>query len=169
MNDHAYSDTLSGAQKQPPTSSPKNALVIGTQYLQRLNIDIQNTPSIFQDLPSELHLGLIVDVTARQVSDAQSGFEVSLVIRAQGMRVAPSAAEPNPPLVYDISMAYAGLFGFNTTMERTQAEQALLVDAPHHLFPAARSVLLNTVREAGFPTINLQPIDFEALWKTRRA
>ncbi|MBR0559769.1 protein-export chaperone SecB [Neokomagataea anthophila] len=169
MNEHAYSDTLPGAQQKAPLSSLKNVLIIGSQYLQRLSIDIHNTPAVFQGLPPQLHLGLIVDVTARQVSDEQSGFEVSLVIRAQGMRTAPSETDPSPELVYDIAMSYAGLFGFNTSMERTQAEQALLVDAPHHLFPAARTVLLNTIREAGFPTLNLQPIDFEVLWKTRRA
>nr|WP_294917858.1 protein-export chaperone SecB [uncultured Neokomagataea sp.] len=169
MNEHAYSDTLSGAQQAAPSTPLENTLVIGSQYLQRLNIDIHNTPAVFQDLPSQLHLGLVVDVTARQVSETQSGFEVSLVIRAQGMRTPPSEATPNPDRVYDISMAYAGLFGFNTAVDRTHAEQALLVDAPHHLFPAARTVLLNTIREAGFPTLNLQPIDFEVLWKTRRA
>ncbi|GBR52655.1 protein translocase subunit SecB [Neokomagataea thailandica NBRC 106555] len=169
MNDHAYSDTLSGAQQGPATASKKATLVIGTQYLQRLNIEIQNTPLVFQDLPPQLHLGLIVDVTARQVADAQNGFEVSLVIRAQGMKSAPSESVPNPEVVYDISMSYAGLFGFNASVERAQAEEALLVDAPHHLFPAARSMLLNTIREAGFPTINLQPIDFDVLWKSRRS
>ncbi|GBR47431.1 protein-export chaperone SecB [Neokomagataea thailandica] len=169
MNEHAYSDTLSGAANMAPSAPLKNVLIIGSQYLQRLNIDIHNTPTVFQDLPPQLHLGLIVDVTARQVSDGQSGFEVSLVIRAQGMRSAPSEENPTPDLVYDIALSYAGLFGFNTNIDRIHAEQALLVDAPYHLFPAARTVLLNTIREAGFPTINLQPIDFEVLWKTRRA
>lgn len=76
---------------------------------------------------------------------------------------------PNPKVLYELSVAYAGLFGLTGRIPQDAIEPLLLVEAPRFLFPPARSVMLNTVREAGFPSPNIQPIDFHELWQSRRA
>lgn len=89
------------------------------------------------------------------------------MIHAQGVRASPTPEVPSPDVLYTVELSYAGLF---TLQNATQddVERLLLVDAPRYLFPAARNVLSNLVREAGFPVANLQPVDFQALWKARR-
>jgi preprotein translocase subunit SecB len=37
------------------------------------------------------------------------------------------------------------------------------------LFPFARNILSDVTRDGGFPPVLLQPIDFVALWQSRRA
>jgi preprotein translocase subunit SecB len=36
------------------------------------------------------------------------------------------------------------------------------------LFPFARNILADVTRDGGFPPIMLTPIDFAALWQSRR-
>ena len=48
-------------------------------------------------------------------------------------------------------------------------EPVLLVECPRLLFPFARNVLADATREGGFMPVLLTPIDFVALWQSRRA
>ena len=45
----------------------------------------------------------------------------------------------------------------------------LLVECPRLLFPFARNILADVTRDGGFPPVLLAPIDFVALWQSRRA
>ena len=47
-------------------------------------------------------------------------------------------------------------------------EPILLVECPRLLFPFARNILSDITREGGFPPVLMQPIDFLALWQSRR-
>ncbi|AQS90599.1 MULTISPECIES: protein-export chaperone SecB [Gluconobacter] len=169
--DQTYTDTVTGSPASLDVSDSlpsSSSLIVGSQYLRTLTIDVQNTPDVYRDLPSQPHIGMTVDVTGRQLGD-QPTFEVSLVIRAQGFENAPTQDAPTSRVLYEISLAYAGLFGLTGRIPQDAIEPLLLVEAPRFLFPPARSVLLNTIREAGFPSPNIQPIDFHSLWQSRRA
>jgi preprotein translocase subunit SecB len=45
----------------------------------------------------------------------------------------------------------------------------LLVEAPRILFPFARRILADAVRDGNFPPLMLEPIDFAALYMQQRA
>ena len=47
-------------------------------------------------------------------------------------------------------------------------ETLLLVEVPRLLFPYARAVVGNTMREAGFPSLQITPIDFMGLYLARK-
>lgn len=168
MNDHNHADTLQGASGTSTTPDAGPTLFVGSQYLRTLSIDVQNTPDIYRDLPAQPHVSMTVDVTARQLPGGQPSFEVTLVIRAQGLDASPAENAPAPRVLYEANIAYAGLFGLSGTVTQETAEPILLVNAPSYLFPSARSALLNVIREAGFPVGNIQPINFHDLWQTRR-
>lgn len=87
-----YADTVTGTPASLDVSDSlpsSSSLIIGSQYLRTLSIDVQNTPDVYRELPSQPHIGMMVDVTGRQLGD-QPTFEVSLVIRAQGFERAPT-------------------------------------------------------------------------------
>ena len=50
-----------------------------------------------------------------------------------------------------------------------QLRPYLYAEAPRLLFPFARNVLADATREGGFMPVLLTPIDFVALWQSRRA
>jgi preprotein translocase subunit SecB len=63
---------------------------------------------------------------------------------------------------YIVDLAYCGLIGMRNMPE----DQARLpyAEAPRILFPFARRVIADAVRDAGFPPLMLDPIDFNGLY-----
>ena len=47
----------------------------------------------------------------------------------------------------------------------SHVQPLLLIEIPHMLFPYARAIIGNLVREAGFPSLQINPIDFAALYR----
>ena len=43
----------------------------------------------------------------------------------------------------------------------------VLIECPRLLFPFAREIIANTVRNGGFPPLLLDPVDFVALYRQR--
>ena len=41
----------------------------------------------------------------------------------------------------------------------------LFIETPRLLFPFARDIVANATREAGFPPLNIAPVDFVALFR----
>ncbi len=50
-----------------------------------------------------------------------------------------------------------------------QMEPFLLGEAPRMLFPFARRVIADAVRDGGFPPLMLEPIDFSGIYLQQRA
>ena len=46
---------------------------------------------------------------------------------------------------------------------------ALLIEAPHIIFPFARRIVADVVRDGGMPPLMVEPIDFAALFRARQA
>ena len=45
----------------------------------------------------------------------------------------------------------------------------LLIQAPHMLFPFARRIVADVVRDGGMPPLMIEPIDFVALYQAKWA
>ena len=82
--------------------------------------------------------------------------------QANGQAAAPA------PTVFVAELTYAGVFTL-TGLPDNAIEPVLLVECPRILFPFARNILSDVTRDGGFPPVLLQPIDFVALWQSRRA
>ena len=48
-------------------------------------------------------------------------------------------------------------------------QQMLLIEVPHLLFPFARRVVADTIRDGGMPPLMIEPIDFATLYRARVA
>ena len=72
-------------------------------------------------------------------------------------------ADAQGQTAFIVDLSYAGLFGLrNVPAEHVQP--FLLGEAPRLLFPFARRVVADTIRDGGFPPLLLEPIDFGALY-----
>lgn len=133
-------------------------LAINIQYVKDLSFEVPGGPEIFTQLKVQPEVGIHLDVNARQVA-AQS-FEVVLSIRAEARNQGQTA--------FIAELDYAGVFTLNNIPPEL-IEPVLLAEAPRLLFPFARNIMADVTREGGFPPVMLQPIDFLALWQSRRA
>ena len=67
-----------------------------------------------------------------------------------------------------VEAAYAGIFTLGEVPEEYIAP-LLYVEAPRQLFPFARAVVAECVRDGGFPPLLIHPVDFMALFQQRAA
>ena len=154
-------------QAAPPvTASP---LLLNTQYVKEFSFKVPGAPAIYAAMPERPHVTLALDVLVRPISDGQPQpvFEVTLSMKCEAAVAAPQPGQPPPAVAYQIELAYAGIFTL-AQVPQNAVEPVLLAECPRLLFPFARSMLADITREAGFPPLLLQPIDFIAFWQSRR-
>ena len=77
-------------------------------------------------------------------------------------------AEQEGETAYLVEVQYAGLFTIKGLTE-DQIVYAVNVVAPTALFPYARETADSLVRKGGFPSLDLQPINFEAAYQQKMA
>jgi preprotein translocase subunit SecB len=123
-----------------------------SQYIKDLSVENPNAPECFQwqDPPQ---VDVQFNIAARPISDELHEVELKTVITAR--------AQPGTAYVVDLS--YCGLIGMRN-LDDAQQHAFLYAEAPRILFPFARRVLADAVRDAGFPPLLLEPIDFNGLY-----
>ncbi len=141
-----------------PNGQPAPPLQLNIQYTRDLSFEVPGAPQIFLSLREQPRVDLQLDVQARPVEGQQNVFEVSLQIRAE--------AKLAETTCFIAELAYCGVFTLNVPQEHL--EPVLLVECPRLLFPFARNILADVTRDGGFPPVLLAPIDFVALWQSRR-
>ena len=152
-----------------PAAAAAPPLVVNIQYVKDLSFEVPGAPQIYTTLRAQPSVAINLDVQARRVQDGQPVFEVSLVIKAEASdpNAATNGGTQAPP-VFVAELTYAGVFTLNGLPDNA-VEPVLLVECPRILFPFARNILSDVTRDGGFPPVLLQPIDFVALWQSRRA
>lgn len=141
----------------PDQKSTNISIGIGAQYIKDFSFESPNTPHIFNEMQNQPRMGLDVNVLSRGLGGGT--FESVLKIKLESKLGEKTA--------FIAELAYGGLFSLPELPEE-QIKMFLLVEAPRLLFPFARAIISNAVREAGFPVIALQPIDFMALYAAQK-
>ena len=134
-----------GADTQPTAA-------ILTQYIKDLSVENPNAPDVYQ-WQGQPKIDVQFNIGADPVG--QDVHEVTLKIN-----ITASGENGN---FYLIELAYCGLVGIRNIPE-DQAHAFLFAEAPRLLFPFARRVVADAVRDAGFPPLMVDPIDFNGLY-----
>lgn len=128
-----------------------------TQYVKDLSFENPSTPAVFQWTGQPQ-----IDVQFNIASE-KHGDDLHEVILKIDVR---SDFEQGKQFIVDLS--YAGLFGIRN-VDEDQIHPFLFAEAPRILFPFARRVLADAVRDGGFPPLLLEPIDFNGLYAQQLA
>lgn len=128
------------------------AVGIISQYVKDLSVENPHAPESFQwqDPPQ-------VDVQFNIGSRALGAevHEVELKINVTSKHQAGTA--------FLVELAYCGLVGMRNVSD-DQAHPFLFAELPRLLFPFARRIVADAVRDAGYPPLMLEPIDFNGLY-----
>ena len=143
------------------TEQPKPPIVVTIQFIKDLSFEVPGAPGIYTRLTAQPRVDLNLDVQARRIGETGADFEVVLAIRAEAREATEEGGT-----VFVAELAYGGLFSLNVPPE--SVEPVLLVECPRILFPFARNIMADVTRDGGFPPVMLNPIDFLALWQSRR-
>ena len=148
-------DAASGTNATPngADTSPQAGLI--SQYVKDLSFENPNAPGVYQ-WQGQPQIDVQFNIGSNQV--AEDAFEVILKIETKA-----SAADK---IAFQVELDYAGLFALRN-IPADQMQPFLLAEAPRILFPFARRVLADAVRDGGFPPLLLEPIDFGALYMSQ--
>jgi preprotein translocase subunit SecB len=154
---------------QTPGAQPVPPLTVNLQYVKDLSFEVPGAPLIYTTLRTAPRVDINLDVQVRRVQEGQNSFEVTLAIRAEARETPQgNGGAEGGVRVFLAELAYSGIFTL-TNVPENAVEPVLLVECPRLLFPFARAILADVTRDGGFPPVMLQPIDFVALWQSRRA
>ena len=140
--------------KEPMTNGEDTSPAAGiiSQYVKDLSVENPNAPACYQwaDGPQ---LEVQFNITANVVSEDVQEVELKIQL----------AAKSDEGTAYIIDLTYCGLVGMRNLSEADQ-HAFIYAEAPRILFPFARRVVADAVRDAGFAPLMLDPIDFNGLY-----
>lgn len=127
------------------------------QYVKDLSFENPNAPNIYQIQEAP---GIDVQFNIGTTRAGDEVWEVTLRIDV--------TAKSGEQTAFKVELVYAGIFGLRNVPQE-QIQPFLLVDAPQVLFPFARRILADAVRDGNFPALMLEPIDFAGLYMQQQA
>lgn len=145
-------NTVNGAETAggPP-------IVINAQYIKDLSFENPNAPgSLVQQQAPQIELR--VNVGARALTD--NLYEVQLSVNG--------TAKHEEETAFIVELSYGAVVTLNGVPEE-HLQPVLLIEVPRLLFPFARAIVSDVVRDGGFPPLMLQPIDFVDLYQRQFA
>ncbi len=144
------------AEETPGAARPQ--LRLRNQFLRDLSFE--NPQGVASLAGRKEKPGLKVDLDVDSQPLEAPLHEVALKITAH------AAWGDDPCFLVEID--YRGVFAL-TGADEALTPRALLIEAPRLLFPFARRILADAVRDGGFPPLLMEPVDFAALYRRHAA
>lgn len=148
---------ISGGSDFTSTSDDFPQVGVISQYVKDLSFENPAAPAVYQ-WQGQPQIDIQFNIGAATVGEEV--HEVSLKIEV--------TARADQGTAFKVDVLYAGLFAIRNLPEE-QLQPFLLAEAPRILFPFARRVISDAVRDGGFPPLMLDPIDFATLYMHRQA
>lgn len=142
-----------GAQPDPNTLPQLNALA---QYAKDMSFENPNAPRSLQPQASPPDISIQVNVNAKQL--AETDFEVDLSLEG--------SAKIGADVMFAFELTYSGVFRASN-IPADQIHPVIMIECPRLLFPFARQIVAEAVRNGGFPPLYIDPIDFVALYRQK--
>lgn len=128
--------------------------MIGAQYIKDLSFENPRGIETLSAIQQNPDVSVDVSTNAKQIGN-EGMYEVSLFIRAE------ATVKDSP--VFIVELTYAGIVQVQGVAEE-EIKPVVLIEGPRHLFPFARAIVSNAVRDGGFPPLLVNPIDFASLY-----
>ena len=133
-------------------------LNVMVQYTKDMSFENPNAPRSLTPQEKAPNISIQVNVNGRQLGD--NDFEVELILEG-------SAGEGTDTL-FKFELNYAGVFRL-ANIPQQDLHPVVMIECPRLLFPFARQIIADAVRQGGFPPLYIDPIDFAALYRQRMA
>ncbi|MFW2588332.1 protein-export chaperone SecB [Sagittula sp. SSi028] len=98
-----------------------------------------------------------VNLDAKKRS-TEGQYEVLMKLKVE------SKSKSNDSVLFLLELDYVGVFQIDNVPE-DQLHPFLLIECPRMLFPFVRRIVSDVTRDGGFPPLNLETIDFLALYR----
>ena len=142
--------------EEEATPKPLKIKVLA-QYIRDMSFEnILAQKGINGDVKPEISVQVNLDAKKRPV---ENQFEV--IIKAA---ISSKTKEKGEPM-FLLELEYGGIFHIENLPE-DQLHPYLMIECPRMIFPFLRRIVSDITRDGGFPPVNLEPIDFMALYRS---
>ena len=141
------------AKKEPSTKVPPS-LTMHAQYIKDLSFENPRASNIFTRQMGQPDVEVSVNVGAIYIEDNR--YEITLNLNAKAVADEES--------LFIVELSYGGIVSANNIPDKDK-NALIMIEGPRLLFPFARATIATVTREGGFLPLNLQPIDFVAVFK----
>ena len=145
-----------GAQPQQPQVQMR---VLG-QYVRDMSFEnVMAQRGTASDVQPDVSVQVNLDAKKRQ---ADHQFEVMIKLKVE------SKAKGQGDVLFLLEIEYVGIFHVEGVPD-DQMHPFLLIECPRMLFPFLRRIVSDVTRDGGFPPLNLDNIDFVAIYRNELA
>lgn len=130
-------------------------LTLTAQYVKDLSFENPDAPQALGDLTPPPAIKVDVDVEAKSLGGQY--YEAVLHIRA--------TAERDGKTFFVVEVSYGGVCAVAENVPQEHVQPLVMIEGPRLIFPFARAVVSDAVRDGGFPPLLINPIDFAALFQ----
>ena len=121
-------------------------------YVKDLSLEVPHAPGIFREGGApQVH----VELKTQHTRVEEGMYDASVTVTV--------TAKVNEKIMFIVEAEQAGIFRIRHVPE-TELGQVLSVGCANILFPYVRETVSDAVTRGGFPTIMLNPVNFEALY-----
>ena len=149
-------DASKGASANAQQNTDRQ-LIVHAQYVKDFSFENPNAPKVLTENLGQPDVEISVSVGAKLIGENQ--YEVVLNLGAKAV-----VAE-TPMFLVDLT--YAGLVS-PQGVTGDDINPLIMIEAPRLLFPFARALISDATRDGGFMPLNIQPVDFVAVYKHNR-
>jgi preprotein translocase subunit SecB len=152
----AAPETTMAATNGGPGDAKAPSLHVLGQYVKDFSFENPNAPQSLRPPAQPPAINIQINVNAKPLSPTD--FEVELMIEGK--------AEQEKTVLFSFELAYAGIFRVQN-IPQENLQPVVLIECPRLLFPFARQIISDAVRNGGFPPLLIDPVDFAALYRQR--
>ncbi|MDJ0821940.1 MAG: protein-export chaperone SecB [Paracoccaceae bacterium] len=139
---------------------PQIKMNVMAQFVRDMSFEnILAQKGVSGDVQPDVQVQVNLDAKKRNVEDQ---YEVVLKLKVD------SKAKESGDQLFLLELDYAGVFMIQNVPE-DQMHPFLLIECPRMLFPFVRRIVSDVTRDGGFPPLNLETIDFMALYRAEIA
>ncbi len=128
------------------------------QYIKDFSFENPHAPRSLAPQTQGPNINIQVNVNAKQATESE--FEVNLVMEG--------SAQNGDLTLFKFELDYAGIIRLRN-IPANELQPVVMIECPRLLFPFARQIIADAVRNGGFPPLFIDPIDFAALYRQRLA
>lgn len=149
------------AEENKPAAAPEAApaapnIQVMVQYTKDFSFENPNAPmSLSGDVSQNSKINIVVNVEATPMADDH--FEVVLQLEA-------SAKEEGDKVVFNAELFFGGVFKLHNC-PADSVHPMVMIECPRILFPFARRIISDAIRDGGFPPLMIDPVDFTQLYR----
>ncbi len=148
---------IENAKNEEETTPKPLKMQVLAQYIRDMSFEnILAQKGINGDVKPEISVQVNLDAKKRTV---ENQFEV--IIKAA---ISSKTKEKGEPM-FLLELEYGGIFHIENLPE-DQLHPYLMIECPRMIFPFLRRIVSDITRDGGFLPVNLEPIDFVALYRS---